>query len=87
LFRIELFPAEPLQEFLGISWVGETVNVKPFAVVKYGMSPAAHRQVPAEVVNLLVPGAALTEPRRQDDLMGPAPVNARWRQFALGPRQ
>jgi hypothetical protein len=79
LFGVEFFPAKPLQEFIGIRWVGEAVNVKPLAVVKDGVPPAAYRQIPAELVNLLVPVAALTEPRRQDDLMGPAAVNARWR--------
>jgi hypothetical protein len=72
-----------LQEFIGIRWVGEAVNVKPLAVVKDGVSPAAYRQILTELVNLLVPVAVLTEPTRQNDLMGPAPVNARWRQFAL----
>ena len=83
LLRLDFFPAEPLQEFIGIRWVEEAVNVKPLVVVKDGVPPAAYRQILAELVNLLVPAAALPEPRRQDDLMGPAPVNARWRQLAL----
>ena len=69
MFRIEFFATEPLQEFIGIGWVGEAVNVKPLAVVKDGVPPAAYRQILAELVNLLVPVAALTEPRRQNDLI------------------
>jgi hypothetical protein len=80
--RAMFFPAEPLQEFIGICWVGEAVNVKPLSVVKDGVPPAAYRQILAKLVNLLVPVAALTA-RWEGDLMGPAPVNARWRQLAL----
>ena len=67
MFRVEFFPAEPLQEFIGFRWVGEAVNVKPLPVIKDGVPSAAYRQILAELVNLLVPVAALTEPRREDE--------------------
>jgi len=38
----------------------------------------------AELVNLVV-AAAFTEPRRQHHLVGPAAINAGWRQLALAP--
>ena len=56
--------------------------MKPLAVMKDGMPTGAERQILAELVNLIV-AAAFTEPRRQDDLMGPATINARWRRLAL----
>jgi len=83
LLRIEFLATEPLQEFIGIRRVGEAVNVKPLPIIKDSVPPAAYRQILAELVNLLIPTAALTEPRRQDDLMGPVSVNGRWRQLAL----
>jgi Thiamine pyrophosphate enzyme, N-terminal TPP binding domain len=48
-------PAEPLQEFIGIRWVGEAVNVKPLAVMEDSVPSAAYRQILTELVNLLVP--------------------------------
>jgi hypothetical protein len=64
LFWVEFFPAKPLQEFIGIRWVGEAVNVKPFTLVEHRMTSRAKRKILAELVNLLMPAAALTEPRR-----------------------
>jgi hypothetical protein len=57
--------------------------MKPFAVV-HSVAAGAEREVLAEVVNHFV-AAAFTQARRQDDLMGPAPVNGRRRQLAFAP--
>jgi hypothetical protein len=46
------------------------------------MTSSAKRQILAELMNLFV-AATFTTPGRQNYLMRPAPINCRWRQFAL----
>jgi len=82
LLRIEPLAAEPLQEFVGIFEILKTINVEPFPIVEHGMTSRAKRQILAELVNLFV-AATFATPRRQNDLVRPAPINCRWRQLAL----
>jgi len=82
LARIERLAAEALLEFLGFGCFGETIHMKPLALV-HSMAAGAEREVLAELVNHSV-AAAFTQARRQDDLMGPT-VNGRRRQLAFAP--
>ena len=82
MLGIELLAAEPLQEFIGIRGILKTINVEPFPIVEHGMTSRAKRQIFAELVNLFV-AATFATPRRQNDLVRPAPINCRWRQLAL----
>ena len=83
LARIKRLAAEALLEFLGVGRFGETIHMKPLAVV-HSVAAGAKREVLAELVNHLV-ATAFTQARRQNDLMGPAPVNGRRRQLAFAP--
>lgn len=83
LVRVEHLSVEALLEFLGVGRFGETIHMKPFAVV-HNVAAGAEREVLTEPVNHLV-AAAFTQARWQDDLMGPAPVIGRRRQLAFAP--
>jgi hypothetical protein len=54
------------------------------AVVMERVASRAERQVSTELVYLVV-AAPLAEPRRKHDLLRPAAVNSRRRQFAFAP--
>ena len=83
LARIERLATEASLEFLGVGCFGETIHMKPLALV-HSMAAGAEREVLAELVNHLV-ASAFTQARRQDDLMGPTTVNGRRRQLAFAP--
>ena len=82
MLRIKPLPAEPLQEFICVRGILKTIDVEPFPIVEHGMTSRAKRQILAELVNLFV-AATFATPRRQNDLVRPAPINCRWRQLAL----
>lgn len=78
LVRIEFLATEPLLEFIGVSFLGEAVNVEPLAVVVDSVTSAAERHALTELMNFLV-ATAFTEARGQNDLIWPAAVNGGWR--------
>ena len=82
LAGVEFLAPEALLELFSVSWIRETVDMKPLSSIVDCMTTAAECEISAELMNLVVT-AALTSARRQYDLVRPIPINGRWRQLAL----
>ena len=84
LGRIELRATKSVHELLRVRLLLEAVDVKPLAVVMERVASRAERQISTELVYVVV-AAPLADPRRKLDLLRPAAVNSRRRQFAFAP--